>query len=179
MRWMRPIRCSIRIGFHGRSKLIMVWQNWRFLPSPPDSVLTSTGISFEKLLIDSSFCNLLNCPWNTVVEISFSRQRCTKTFWVCRKLVKTIIFRSPKAFIRRIKDSPLTNVLTSFPKAISSSNCFSILWSFVLASILFSVGMTAWGLLPASLCNVFKTICELPLTALFVKWLRINLVTPS
>ena len=37
MRSMRPMRCSIAIGFHGTSKLTSVLQNWMLRPSPPDS----------------------------------------------------------------------------------------------------------------------------------------------
>src|SRR5579875_2550402 len=37
-RWQRPIRCSIRRGFHGRSKFTTREQNCRFTPSAAASV---------------------------------------------------------------------------------------------------------------------------------------------
>ena len=36
------MRCSIRMGFHGKSKLTMVSANWRLRPSPPAPVESST-----------------------------------------------------------------------------------------------------------------------------------------
>src|ERR1700760_64110 len=39
-RLMRPIRCSSREGFHGRSTLISVPRVWRFKPSQAASVAT-------------------------------------------------------------------------------------------------------------------------------------------
>ena len=47
-RCSRPRRCSICIGFHGRSILIITWQNCRLRPSPADSVDSSTGTSSRK-----------------------------------------------------------------------------------------------------------------------------------
>ena len=40
-RLMRPIRCSSREGFHGRSTLISVPRVWRFSPSQAASVATT------------------------------------------------------------------------------------------------------------------------------------------
>jgi hypothetical protein len=38
MRWMRPFRCSRRVGFHGKSILINVPSRWRLSPSDAASV---------------------------------------------------------------------------------------------------------------------------------------------
>jgi hypothetical protein len=45
------MRCSMRIGFHGMSKLTMTWQNCRFRPSPPASVEISTRTSLREGLL--------------------------------------------------------------------------------------------------------------------------------
>ena len=65
IRCRRPSRCSICIGFHGRSKLTITWQNWRLRPSPAASVLSSTGASPAKAAIAASFCARARPPWYT------------------------------------------------------------------------------------------------------------------
>ena len=62
MRSMRPMRCSIAIGFHGMSKLIRVLQNWMLRPSPPDSVHSSTGTRSRKSAIAASLSGPLSAP---------------------------------------------------------------------------------------------------------------------
>ena len=42
MRSTRPMRCSRRLGDQGRSQFTTTCANWRLMPSPPASVLTST-----------------------------------------------------------------------------------------------------------------------------------------
>ena len=56
IRSIRPMRCSMAIGFQGMSKLISVLQNCRLRPSPPDSVHSSTGTASRKASTAASFC---------------------------------------------------------------------------------------------------------------------------
>ena len=62
MRSMRPMRCSIAIGFHGTSKLISVLQNWMLRPSPPDSVHSSTGTRSRNSAMAASLSGPLRPP---------------------------------------------------------------------------------------------------------------------
>ena len=61
---MRPMRCSIAIGFHGMSKLISVLQNCRLRPSPPDSLHSRIGTLSRNAATAASFSGPLIDPSN-------------------------------------------------------------------------------------------------------------------
>jgi len=91
---MRPIRCSIRIGFQGRSKFTSTRQNWRFRPSPPASVLNRIRREPRKSSTARSFSATLRLPWKMAGSTPSRRSRSARYSCVRRNCVKTRIFSS-------------------------------------------------------------------------------------
>ncbi len=75
MRSMRPMRCSIAIGFQGTSKLIRVLQNWMLRPSPPDCVHSRTVAWSRNSAMAASFSG----PAEAAVEAGEGHARLGKT----------------------------------------------------------------------------------------------------
>ena len=112
MRWMRPTRCSIRIGFHGRSKLTRVLANCRLRPSPPDSVqsMTGSGIAERRdggVLLGGRFRRPENVT-NACPSLTSSCCRCSSVRRKCgehQQLVAAALphqFQQPLVFRRAI-----------------------------------------------------------------------------
>src|ERR1022692_4029980 len=92
MRWTRPTRCSSRMGFHGRSKLITVSANCRLRPSPPAPVESSTSASSRKRAMAASLSPRERSPLKSEYRILRRRQISAKCSKVGTNSVKTTVF---------------------------------------------------------------------------------------
>ncbi len=86
------MRCSIAIGFHGRSKFTSVLQNCRLRPSPPDSLHSSSVPDAAKAATAASFSGPDMLPSNSSGARPWRRSRSARWVMLSRWWTKTIFF---------------------------------------------------------------------------------------
>ena len=82
------MRCSISIGFHGRSKLARRWENWRLRPSVPLCVRSSAPPRAWNSSVMGWRSGGGVEPLMTKVSTPARRSSAARAAWVCRNWVK-------------------------------------------------------------------------------------------